>query len=72
MATYFASAQEFINDLEKYWNLFNTMAVAKRIQAPPILAVSSRSYGWDYRESQDSPFYSQKYYELKDKLLGGQ
>lgn len=59
----------FIDDLEKWWNLFDGFAYAKRIQAPPVIAVSRRSYGFDLRESQTSPFYSQKYYELKADLL---
>jgi NAD+ synthase (glutamine-hydrolysing) len=59
----------FIEDLEKWWNLFDGFAYAKRIQAPPILAVSRRSYGWDLRESQTIPFYSTEYYELKEDIL---
>ena len=33
---YFATAKDFICDLERWWNLFTGMAVAKRIQAPPM------------------------------------
>ena len=46
------------------------MAVAKRIQAPPILAISRRAYGFDHRESQNGPYYTQAYKQLKAKLLG--
>ncbi len=66
---YFPTAQEFIADLERWWNLFTGMAVAKRIQAPPILAVSRRAYGFDHRESQNGPYYTLKYRQLKEKLL---
>ena len=52
---YFPTAKEFIQDLERWWNLFTGMAVAKRIQAPPILAISRRAYGFDHRESQNGP-----------------
>ena len=48
----------FICDLERWWNLFTGMAVAKRIQAPPILAISRRAYGFDHRESQNGPYYT--------------
>ena len=58
-----------IYDLERWWNLFTGMAVAKRIQAPPILAVSRRAYGFDHREAQNGPYYTLKYQQLKEKLL---
>ena len=67
---YFPTAKEFIQDLERWWNLFTGMAVAKRIQAPPILAISRRAYGFDHRESQNGPYYTRTYKELKKQLLG--
>lgn len=66
---YFPTPKDFIEDLERWWNLYSGMAVAKRIQAPPILAVSRRAYGFDHRESQNGPYYTQKYLEIKEKLL---
>lgn len=66
---YFATHEEFINDLERWWNLFCGMAIAKRIQAPPILAVSRRAYGFDHREAQNGPYYTRRYKELKQQLL---
>ena len=70
MAELFPDARSFIADLERWWKLFCGLAVAKRIQAPPILAISKRAYGYDHRESQLKPFYSRKYRELKDHALG--
>ncbi len=66
---YFPTAKEFVEDLERWWNLFTGMAIAKRIQAPPILAVSRRAYGFDHREAQNGPYYTRKYREMKEKLL---
>ena len=63
--------QAFIDDLERWWNLYDGFSVAKRIQAPPVLAVSRRSYGFDHRESQKQPYYSRKYCEMKKMLLEG-
>lgn len=60
----------FIADLEKWWRLYSGMAVAKRIQAPPVLAVSRRVYGFDHREAQNQPYFTAAYLALKDKLLG--
>ncbi|MDB5104974.1 MAG: nadE [Fibrobacteres bacterium] len=66
----FAGAAAFIRDLERWWNLYNGIAVAKRVQAPPILAVSSRAFGFDHREAIGKPFYSTRYLELRRDLLG--
>ena len=69
VARYFSTAADFIADLERWWNLFCGMAIAKRIQAPPILAVSRRAYGFDHREAQNGPYYTRRYRELKAELL---
>ncbi len=69
VAQYFPTAADFIADLERWWNLFCGMAIAKRIQAPPILAVSRRAYGFDHREAQNGPYYTRRYRELKEQLL---
>ena len=65
----FPTPQSFITDLERWWKLFAGFAVAKRIQAPPILAISPRAYGFDFRESQLKPYYSKKYLALKASVL---
>ena len=66
----FPNASAFIADLERWWNLFTGMAVAKRIQAPPVLAVSRRAYGFDHREAQNGTYYTRRYRELKMQLTG--
>lgn len=66
---YFPTPAAFIADLERWWNLFTGLAVAKRIQSPPILAVSPRAYGTDHREAQNGPYYTKKYRALKARLL---
>jgi NAD+ synthase (glutamine-hydrolysing) len=66
----FPDAGAFVRDLERWWNLYNGIAVAKRVQAPPILAVSSRAFGFDHRESLGAPFYSARYQDLRARLLG--
>lgn len=65
----FATPADFIADLEKWWRLFCGFAVAKRIQAPPILSITKRSYGYDHREAQLSPYFSRRYSALKNELL---
>ncbi|MBE6098155.1 MAG: NAD(+) synthase [Schwartzia succinivorans] len=65
----FPTHKAFIDDLERWWNQFSGIAVAKRIQAPPVLAVSRRAYGFDHREAQNGPYYTRRYKQLKEKLL---
>ena len=65
----FQTPESFITDLEKWWRLFSGFSVAKRIQTPPILAMSRRPYGYDLRESQMKPYFTDGYVELKEKLL---
>lgn len=65
---YFPTAQNFIADLERWWKQFTGMGVAKRIQSPPILAVTDKPYG-AIRESQNGVHFTKKYFALKAELL---
>ena len=65
----FPGSAEFIADLEKWWKLYLGMGVAKRIQAPPVLAVSKRAYGFDLREAQNPVHFTENYLKLK-KIYG--
>lgn len=67
---HFPTAKDFIEDLERWWKLFSGFSVAKRIQAPPLIAISKRAFGSDYREAQLTPYFSREYYSLKEELLG--
>ena len=66
----FPTPADFVADLERWWNLYNGIGVAKRVQAPPVLAVSSRAFGFDHREALGRAVYTERYRELKKKLLG--
>jgi NAD+ synthase (glutamine-hydrolysing) len=66
----FADDAAFVADLERWWNQYQGMGLAKRIQAPPILAVKRRAFGFDYRESQMGVRYTRAYQALKATLLG--
>ncbi len=65
----FSSPEEFITDLERWWNLYQGMGIAKRIQAPPILAVKRRAFGFDHREAQMGPRYTRAYLKLRNTVL---
>ncbi len=65
---YFNSAKEFTDDLESKWKLFK-INYFKRIQSPPIITVSRRSFGFDLRESQNGVYFTQRYLKLKEELL---
>ncbi len=66
---YFPSAKDFIEDLERWWKLFTGMAVAKRIQSPPILAVTNHAFGSDFNESQNLVHFTVGYKNLREKIL---
>jgi len=61
----FSTKEVFCNDLEHWYKLFKGMGVAKRVQAPPVLALSRRSYGFDFRETLNGCYFTRRYYELK-------
>jgi NAD+ synthase (glutamine-hydrolysing) len=67
----FKNTAAFVADLERWWEQYQGMGLAKRIQAPPVLAVKRRAFGFDHRESQMGVRYTRKYQELKKKLLSG-
>lgn len=66
----FDGPRAFVEDLERWWNQYQGMAVAKRIQAPPVLAVKRRAFGFDHREALLGPRTTRRYRALKEKLLG--
>lgn len=65
---YFKDAASFIADLEHKWRLFK-ISYFKRIQAPPIIAVSKRAFGFDLRESQNGSYFTREYLRLKEMVL---
>lgn len=65
----FPQAVNFIDDLEKWWKAYNGMGVVKRVQAPPIVAVTPRAFGFDLRENIGKVFFGHQYEELKNKLI---
>lgn len=66
---YFPTNAAFIADLEHKWGLFKR-SLFKRIQSPPIIAVSRRSFGFDLRESLNGVHYTQGFRKLKAEILG--
>lgn len=65
----FPTAADFIADLERWWRQFTGMAVAKRIQSPPLLAVTAHPYGTGHPESQNSVYFTRAYHKHKEALL---
>ena len=68
---YFKDTASFIADLEHKWKLYK-LNYFKRIQSPPIIAVSKRAFGFDLRESQNGVYFTQRYLKLKHKVLNGE
>lgn len=65
----FPTAEEFIADLEMWWKQFKGIGVVKRVQSPPALVISKRSFGYDYRESLNCCMLTTRYKELKEIAL---
>lgn len=63
---WFGSTEAFIADLEAKWRLLH-QNVFKRYQAPPVVKVSTRAFGFDYHESQVQPCFTRRYETLKRK-----
>ena len=57
-AAYFKSKlptiEATLEDMRLWYRRFKGLALAKRIQFPPILSVSGHAFGGEYRESQIS------------------
>ena len=69
VAALFPDARAFVADVERWWTLYQGLGVAKRLQAPPVLAVSRRAFGFDHREAQLGPWFSDRYQELRARVL---
>lgn len=52
----FANEEEFTADLTRWWKLYRGLAVAKRMQAPPLFAVTRFPFG-AITESQLAPLF---------------
>ncbi len=64
---YFKTTKEWLTDLEKTWQLYH-LAVFKQIQSPPILTISKRGLGYDFRRSQLPPHLTKKYHKLRENI----
>ncbi|WP_025770652.1 NAD(+) synthase [Thioalkalivibrio sp. HK1] len=65
---WFPDHRSFVEDLEEL-ALALRRNCFKRIQAPPIIVLSKRAFGFDLRESQLPAWWPQRYMELKKRLL---
>lgn len=59
----------FMDDLEWVLTLWNR-SYFKRVQMPPNIIVSKGAFGYDYREAQMSYEKTEKYLNLRSKILG--
>ena len=67
-AELFADASSWLADLE--W-LERQLRISffKRIQAPPLIVLSKRSFGFDLRETQWPQYTPRRYAVLKEQVL---
>ncbi len=66
----FPNVRAFVADLERWWNLYQGMGAVKRMQAPPVVALTQRAFGYDHREALAAVHYGFAYERLKINLLG--
>ena len=64
---FFVDRAEFVKDLEHKWSLYKKN-IFKRIQAPPIIVVSKRAFGFDLRESQNGVYLTKEFLNKKKPL----
>ena len=67
---YFPEPRSFVADLE-WLDAQVRINYFKRIQAPPIIVLSKRAFGFDLRESQLPAYTPRSYRRAKEALLGG-
>jgi NAD+ synthase (glutamine-hydrolysing) len=67
---FFPAPQSWLDDLE--W-VERKMRINyfKRIQAPPIIVLSKRAFGFDLRESQLPAYMPRAYSQLRERVLAG-
>ena len=66
---YFPDAATWVEDLEWVENQLR-INYFKRVQAPPIVVLSKRAFGFDLRETQGPAYRPRAYDELKAQVLG--
>ena len=63
----FPNSNAFITDLEYWWRMYRGTGVAKRLQSPPLLALSSHPFGEPKSQVQGPVWFSNEYEKLKHK-----
>ena len=66
---YFPSSLDWLEDMDWVWRQYRAN-IFKRIQAPPIIVLSKRAFGFDLRESQ-LPVYEPRIYKEEQERLSG-
>lgn len=64
----FPKPADFVADIEKWWQAYRGLAVAKRMQAAPIMAVTSFPFSYE-TASQGRVNFGEAYRALREKLL---
>ncbi len=65
---YFPDSESWLMDLEWIARQLNT-SYFKRIQAPPVIVVSKRAFGFDLRESQLPDYQPNRYLKQRERIL---
>lgn len=68
LAPLFPDAAAFVTEVERLWKLYK-LNYFKRVQAPPIITVSKRAFGFDLREAQNGIHFTRRFQALKARIL---
>ena len=63
---------KFTDDLERWYKLFKGMSVVKRVQSPPIVCLTRRAFGFDYRDYIGEAYFTREYINLKRGALSNE
>ncbi len=56
LANLFPNSEDFRKDCEYWWRLYRGIAVAKRLQAPPVISLTGNSFSTNF-EAQGEPLF---------------
>ncbi len=68
VSEYFAGSDRFVADLVYWWKMYRRTGTAKRLQGPPLLALSAYPFGDGKGEVQAAPYLSRRFWQLKEQL----
>ena len=61
----FPTKDLFCQDLERWWILYQGLGAIKRVQAPPVVSLTRRAFGFDHREHIGNSYFTNCYLNMR-------